>query len=179
MYHNITPNENKSLELTLSVRKFEEQLHYLTSNNYTTLFVSELEQNITISTKSVVITFDDVTENQLIYALPLLIKYNVKATFFIPFSFLGKSDLWNKGADATGEKIMTIEQLKSLDSKIIELGHHSFLHQKYSSLQLDEIQDDFDKSYKLIHDNNLAVFPSLAYPYGSYPKNGIKKQLYF
>ena len=114
MYHNISPNEENSLELTLSIQKFETQLNYLHQNNYTTLFVSDLENYSLVSKKSVVITFDDVTENQLLYALPLLKKFNMKATFFIPFSYLGKSDLWNSGADITGEKIMTIEQLKSL-----------------------------------------------------------------
>ena len=168
MYHNITPNDDLSLGLTLSTSKFEEQLDYLNKNNYTSLFVSELEQMKSISSKSVVITFDDVTKNQLLYALPLLRKYNIKATFFIPFSYIGKTDLWNNGL----EKIMTIEQLKSLDTSIIELGHHSFYHRKYSDLSEEEIETDFDKSFDLIAKNNLNVYPSLAYPYGNYPKKG-------
>lgn len=179
MYHNISPNEENSLELTLSIQKFETQLNYLHQNNYTTLFVSDLENYSLVTKKSVVITFDDVTENQLLYALPLLKKFNMKATFFIPFSYLGKSDLWNSGADATGEKIMTIEQLKSLDSENIELGHHSFFHKKYSSLSDKEIHDDFEKSFHLIAENNLNVYPALAYPYGNYPKKGSRKNEFF
>lgn len=179
MYHNISPNEENSLELTLSIQKFETQLNYLYQNNYTTLFVSDLENYSLVSKKSVVITFDDVTENQLLYALPLLKKFNMKATFFIPFFYLGKSDLWNNGVDATGEKIMTIEQLKSLDSQNIELGHHSFFHKKYSSLSDEEIHDDFEKSFHLIAENNLNVYPALAYPYGNYPKKGSRKNAFF
>ena len=175
MYHNITPNDDLSLGLTLSTSKFEEQLDYLNKNNYTSLFVSELEQMKSISSKSVVITFDDVTENQLLYALPLLIKHNVKATFFIPFAYIGKTDLWNNGS----EKIMTIDQLKSLNSSIIELGHHSFYHRKYSDISEQEIETDFDKSFDLIAKNNLNVYPSLAYPYGNYPKKGLKKDVFF
>ncbi|MEC4005366.1 polysaccharide deacetylase family protein [Flavobacterium sp. SUN052] len=179
MYHNITPNEDKSLGLTLSILKFEEQLKYLHNNNFVTLFVSQLENVKSIQKKSVVLTFDDVTENQLLFALPLLEKYNMKATFFVPFFYIGKSDLWNSGVDATGEKIMSIDQLKSLNSKSIELGHHSFFHQKYAMLNLDEIQEDFDKSHDLIIKNNLKVYPSLAYPYGNYPKKRIEKEQFF
>lgn len=175
MYHNLTPNLNLSLGLTLATEKFEDQLRYLVKNQYATYFLSELEDEITISSKSVVLTFDDVTENQLLYALPLLKKYNIKATFFIPFSFVGSTDSWNFGA----EKIMTVEQLKDLDSAFIELGHHSFYHKKYSSLSSEEIQLDFDKSFQFIVKNDLKVFPALAYPYGNYPKKGNQKVDFF
>lgn len=175
MYHNITPNEEKSLDLTLSVQKFEAQLQYLKAQKIDSFFVSEIGNTDKLSRKSVVLTFDDVTENQLLYALPLLKKYAMKATFFIPFSYIGKSDLWNEGS----EKIMTVDQLKSLDSEIIELGHHSFYHRKYTTLSIQEIQEDFDKSFELIRQNDLKVFPALAYPYGNYPKKGTQKADFF
>ncbi|WP_396137771.1 polysaccharide deacetylase family protein [Flavobacterium sp.] len=175
MYHNITLNSEESFDLTLSIQKFEDQLKFLKEHNFTSIFVSELENIDVNSTKHVVLTFDDVTQNQLLNAMPLLKKYDMKATFFIPFFYLGKEDLWNEGS----EKIMTIEELKSLDSDIIELGHHSYFHKKYSELSNEEIQDDFDKSFKFISDNNLKVYPALAYPYGNYPKKGSQKAIFF
>lgn len=175
MYHNITPNSDLSVGLTVAKSKFEEQLRYLMEQNFTSYFLSELDKSIPISRKSVVLTFDDVTESQLLYALPLLNKYKIKATFFIPFSFIGKTDSWNVGV----QKIMTIDQLKSLDSEIVELGHHSFSHRKYASLSVQEIQEDFDKSFQLISENDLKVYPILAYPYGNYPKKGSRKIEFF
>ncbi|MFM9826984.1 polysaccharide deacetylase family protein [Flavobacterium sp.] len=175
MYHNISSNLDLSRGLTLASQKFEKQLQYLVKHNFTTYFISELDNKNSISSKSVVLTFDDVTENQLLYALPLLKKYNIKATFFVPFSFIGSSDSWNLGS----EKIMTIEQLKSLDPDCVELGHHSFSHKKYSELNKNEIQDDFDKSFEFISKNDLKVFPALAYPYGNYPKKENQKKDFF
>jgi peptidoglycan/xylan/chitin deacetylase (PgdA/CDA1 family) len=53
-----------------------------------------------------VLTFDDVTENQLL-CLSFTEKYNLKATFFIPFQYIGKADLWNQG-----KKIMSVQDPK-------------------------------------------------------------------
>lgn len=179
MYHNVSDDEAKSCNLTISTEKLEQQLRYLSEHQFTSFFVSELENRTEIPSKSVVITFDDVTENQLLYALPLLKKYQMKATFFIPFSYIGQTDLWNTGADATGEKIMTVAQLQSLDSDVIELGQHSYWHKKYATLSEAEIQLDFDKSVGCIAENDLKVYPALAYPYGNYPKKGIQSEHFF
>ncbi|WP_395054508.1 polysaccharide deacetylase family protein [Flavobacterium sp.] len=179
MYHNVVTNSSLSFGLSICTEKFEEQLKYLQSKKYTSFFVSELENRTEIPQKSIVLTFDDVTENQLSNAVLLLEKYNFKATFFIPFSYIGKTDLWNKDVNYSPEKIMTIEQLKSLDSNFIELAHHSFEHKKYSELSVEEIQTDFDNSFKTISDNNLKVYAALAYPYGNYPKKGVEKANFF
>jgi peptidoglycan/xylan/chitin deacetylase (PgdA/CDA1 family) len=175
MYHNVTPNESAISDLTIHNQRFEEQLQYIIEKKYTTLFASDLVHKRPLPQKSIVITFDDVTENQLLCALPLLEKYNCKATFFVPFAYVGSTDEWNNGS----EKIMTVEQLKSLDSSIIELGHHSFAHRKYSSLSVEEIQADFDKSVAFIEQNQLNVFPSLAYPYGNFPKKDKARDSFF
>ena len=178
MYHNVSPKSNLSIGLTISVDKLEEQILFLKKKNYNFLFASQLENEQDNNSKNIVITFDDVTVNQLEFAYPILKKHNVKATFFIPFSFVGKSDLWNEGYFPKREKIMTVEQLTSLDNSIIELGHHSFFHRKYNELTAEEVQDDLDKSFEFIANNNLNVYPSLAYPYGNFPKDKVKSELF-
>lgn len=168
MYHNVVSNSKLSTGLAMSVNKLEEQFQYLAENKYETFHFSELENKTKLPSKSVVITFDDVTENQLIFAFPLLEKYNLKATFFIPFNFIGRTDL----CDSRPEKIMTLEQLKSLNPKYIELGHHSFEHIAYSTLNETEINEDFTNSYEIIRQSGLKVSPVVAYPYGNFPKRG-------
>ncbi|MGV9004586.1 polysaccharide deacetylase family protein [Flavobacterium sp.] len=169
MYHNVVSNTEVSSGLSISVANLEQQFQYLSEKKYTTFHFSELESLTTLPSKTVVITFDDVTENQLILALPLLVKYKLKATFFIPFKYIGKTDLWNNGT----KKIMTLEQLKTLNSNYIELGHHSYEHRGYASLSALEIKEDFDKCYEIIKQSGLKVSPALAYPYGNFPKKGI------
>jgi peptidoglycan/xylan/chitin deacetylase (PgdA/CDA1 family) len=170
MYHNISKSDDLSIGLTISESKLEDQFRYLAKEGFTSFNLSELESLKEIPSKSIVITFDDVTVNQLEYAVPLLKKYNLKATFFIPFQYVGQTDEWNKGS----ESIMTFEMLQSLDS-LIELGLHSYSHRKYATLSDEEINLDFDKCYKSIRENNLKVYPAIAYPYGNFPKKKPRK----
>ena len=71
------------------------------------------------------------------------------------------------------------------DQVTLEIPHRNLLetadfdHAVVGPVFRDEIQDDFDKSFKFISDNNLKVYPSLAYPYGNYPKKGSQKAIFF
>lgn len=166
MYHNVVVDETKSVDLSISVARLEAQFKFLRDNNYTTFHFKDLERLQELPSKSIILTFDDVTECQLLHAVPLLQKYQLKASFFIPFSFVGNFDYWIEGK----EKIMSVEQLKSLDSTLIELGYHSFEHKRYSALSQEELETDFVRSNNFIKDNQLDIKPVLAYPFGNYAK---------
>lgn len=85
MYHNVVQDEAQSLNLSISVSKLESQLKFLSDNNYTTFHFKDLENLNRLPSKSIIITFDDVTECQLTYAVPLLEKYKLKASFLCLF----------------------------------------------------------------------------------------------
>lgn len=173
MYHNVSKESSKSKGLTVFCDALEEQFRYLQQKGYMSYHFSELENMTLINPKSVVITFDDVTVNQLDYAVPLLQKYNLKATFFIPFGYIGGVDSWNSG----NEKIMSMKQLKALDNRV-ELGLHSFAHKRFATLTEAEINTDFSKCFEIIEKNDLKVYNALAYPYGNYPKKEPTKSVF-
>jgi peptidoglycan/xylan/chitin deacetylase (PgdA/CDA1 family) len=172
MYHNISTEKSKSFGLCISENNLEEQFRFLSDKGYKTYHFENLKTLNSIPTKSIVITFDDVTENQYLLALPLLIKYQLKATFFIPFAYIGKNDSWNDG----NEKLMSIEQLKTMQNPLFEFGYHSFSHQKYSEMGANEIEQDMQKCKDYIQRNDLKVSGALAYPFGNYPKSFKEKQ---
>ena len=129
MYHDVSLS--KSEALTISVEKLEEQLSYLVKKGYQTYHFNELmDLNKLPSEKNIVITFDDGYVSQQELVVPLLEKYKLKATFFVPLHYLGKTDEWN----TSSLPIMTSEQLNALNPKLIELAFHSFYHKKYNEL---------------------------------------------
>jgi peptidoglycan/xylan/chitin deacetylase (PgdA/CDA1 family) len=52
------------------------------------------------------------------------------------------------------EKIMSVQDLKSLSPRI-ELGLHSYAHGKYDSMSASEINEDFEKCFQIIEQNDL------------------------
>lgn len=174
MYHNVSDNLDAEKGLTISKDKLESHFKYLVNEGYTTSFFSDLNQSFNKKGKNIIITFDDVTENQFLFAYPLLKKYNLKATFFIPFFYVDKNDDWNSGK----EKIMSVSQLQSLDSSIVELGHHSYKHPKYHQISIESIEKDLDKSFEFIEENNLNVVNTIAYPYGKFPRGKSKNRAF-
>lgn len=178
MYHNVSEATTNSVGLTISIEKLEEQFKFLKDNGYTTLHFKDLQALKGPSDypdKAVIITFDDVYVNQFEYAYPLLQKYELKASFYIPFQYVGGSDDWNDGT----EPIMSVAQLQSLAPETIELGLHSYAHGNYSDMSVEDIQEDFDKCKAFIVEHNLEIHNTLAYPYGKFPRKGEEQLAFF
>ena len=170
MYHDVSPN--KSEALTISVEKLEEQFAYLADKGYKSYHFKELMDLEKLqSKKNIVITFDDGYVSQMELAIPLLEKYNLKATFFIPLNYLGKTDEWY----TSSVEIMTAEQLHSLNPMTVELAFHSFYHKKYDALSEAEIEVDTQKCFDSVSENRFPFVAALAYPYGKYPRKTSEK----
>lgn len=169
MYHSISKDTTSDLTVLLS--ELEQQFAYLKDHHYQTIFYDEIDE----SKKQVLITFDDGYVNNLDLLIPLLVQYNFKATLFIPFEFIGKKDEWWTNS----QEIMTVDQLKSLDQNYVQLGWHSYSHQSYKKLSINEIKEDLLKSKNVIEVNSLPVAPIFAYPFGNFPKDQEKQNQLF
>src|SRR5690554_8107731 len=94
MYHHVALHDSK--DLTISAEKLEAQFSYLAQKEFRTFHFRDLDKwDLSGSKRNIVITFDDAYTSQLQYAVPLLKKYNLKATFFVPLKFVGEKDSWN------------------------------------------------------------------------------------
>lgn len=178
MYHNVCKQVNDSKGLTIASDVLEAHFDYMSKNGYHTFHFSELQdfnKENQLPKKSVIITFDDVYVSQLDIAYPLLKKYNLKATFFIPFKYVDGVDSWNTNS----EKIMSAGQLKSLDESVVELGLHSFNHNNYVEMSIDQVEEDFEQCKSFIKQHQLPVNNVLAYPFGKYPRKNPEQTEFF
>jgi peptidoglycan/xylan/chitin deacetylase (PgdA/CDA1 family) len=169
MYHNIS--ENLADGLSIPVAKLEQQFLYLRNKGYQTIFFRELASLIStgqkLPRKTLVITFDDAYESFFYFAFPLMEKYNIKATVFIPVGYMGKNNLWDKG----NNPVMSPDLLKEIVKRnLAEIGLHSFLHGNYKNMSLDEMRDDLLNCINTLNFHNISFFHVFAYPYGGYPK---------
>lgn len=77
----------------MEISDFEEQMKYLSDNNYYFPSWSEVEAFIdgkgTLPAKSVIVTIDDGDQSFIDLAIPVIEKYNVKATSFVVTSWNG------------------------------------------------------------------------------------------
>jgi len=174
MYHQV--DQNESMGLIISYEKLEAQFKFLTENDYHSYHLSELMQLQKLPfKKNIVITFDDGYVNQLEYAYPLLQKYSLKATFFIPLKYIGSEDSWNSPTSP----IMDLEALKSLDPTVVELAYHSYEHKKYTDLSAEQIETDIQKAFEVVSENALPFSPYLAYPYGKFYRKDPERSQFF
>jgi peptidoglycan/xylan/chitin deacetylase (PgdA/CDA1 family) len=169
MYHKISAGSADGL--TIPSSKLEQQFDYIVKKGYQTISFAELKSRIenreSLPLKPLIITFDDAYKNFDEYSFPLLTKYKLKATLFIPVAYMGKTNIWDKGI----EPILNPERLKELSqSGIVELGLHSFIHRNYAEMTPEEMQEDIDNCINSLTSYSIPFARVLAYPYGGYPK---------
>lgn len=173
MYHHVITGEGKGL--VISAKNLEKQFKFLSESNYRSYHLRELlDLKELPKGKNIVITFDDCYLSHQDVVLPLLQKYKLKATFFAPLEFLGEKDNWN----TSQLPILSVEQLKALDPKTVELGFHSFGHLFYNNLSNLEVENDLQRSKKFVENNDLNFTPALAYPYGKFPREKAENKIF-
>lgn len=147
----------------MEVSAFEQQMKYLSDNNYYFPSWKEVEDYIdgkkTLPDKSVVVTIDDGDQTYIKYAIPIIEKYNVKATSFVVTS-------WN------GDWLPKQYRSSHMDFQ----SHSHDMHRsgangkgRFVNLSYKEALEDVTKSKNII--GNCTVF---CYPFGHYNDTAIK-----
>ncbi|MBO5555905.1 MAG: polysaccharide deacetylase family protein [Oscillospiraceae bacterium] len=156
MYHGVghgSPDAN----LFVDPVDMEAQIVYMLENGYTPIWFEDLE-HVEDYEKPVLLTFDDGWENTYYYLLPLLEKYNVKATTFIITGDVGRYP---------GNK-MDLDMVKEMDaSGLMSIQSHTVSHIELNFLTDEQQRSEYEDS-KLYIARNLGKEPYvLSYPIGA------------
>ena len=168
---NIKNEYYKNNQWVASIKVFESQIKYLHDNGYKTISINQFycwyKGNCIFDNKTVMITFDDGNLEDYYLVLPILKKYNIKATTFI----VGKRTL--KGPitfDENKRQYLTKDIIEKVKKEYPnwEFQSHSYnMHsktdeiKKVEAMTKDDIKEDFDN-------NEIFNFDYMAYPYGTY-----------
>lgn len=142
----------------MEIHDFEEQIKYLTENNYYFPTWEEVQNYVAgkscLPEHSIVLTSDDGDKSFFELAVPIIEKYNIKMTSFVITSYIGDSNY--------------LKQFSS--DKVIFQSHSSDMHRagsdgkgRFLTLSYDEAYADLTDSQSFIGD--ATVF---CYPYGHY-----------
>lgn len=168
MFHRVDDHGWKGL--TTSNSTFEETICEI-SRNYKTVSLPSLIKMIIdkqeIAPRTVVVTFDDGYRDNFVNAAPILLKYNVPATFFVTTGYVGTQKIfdWDHGSDVR-YPLMSWQEVKNLAGMGFDIGSHTVNHvdlgKASTELAKRELQDSKDK----IESEIGKPVTSFAYPFG-------------
>lgn len=173
MYHRISEGAAANL-YERSAADFEADLKFLRENNISVISFEELEGMISkgemLSGDAALITFDDGDHSWMSRAKPLLVKYEMKATFFLWVSMIGRDSYLN------WEEVSAISHFMDEDGiRPFTFGSHTMSHQFLLSMKAaiadpDEfnryLDEELGSSATEIEKYTPGEVSILALPYG-------------
>lgn len=177
MYHAVGPKEKIRAKdgkladwpksLLMDPELFENHLRYLRAQGYTIVSVEQLAHRLEKGEsvdKYVALSFDDGYKNNRDVVLPLLQKYDAKASFFVINREIGQPLFMND------------EDIKDMLKAGMELGSHTYSHNPLAKIDTKYLVWEFDTSrYWLKKNYDGYIVRTLAYPNGSYNETVISE----
>ncbi len=184
MYHSVCRNSRVHSDYLISPEKFEEDIRYLKANGYTAVFTEDVVNFVTngasLPNKSVLITLDDGFYNNLSNVLPVLKKYNFRATVSVVGSYSAEFSE-NKDKNPAYAYLAWDDISALAFSGYVEIGSHTYdMHALGTRSGCKIRKGESPEEYKLLLkedltrlqnalSENCGVVPHVfAYPFGEY-----------
>jgi peptidoglycan/xylan/chitin deacetylase (PgdA/CDA1 family) len=170
VYHSVRerlPGDSAAArQYTITPSALEGELRFLKQRGFVSVGFDELAARIRrgtpLPTPSVVISFDDGWETQYSTALPLLVKYGFKATFFIITGTIG------------GNSFMSVGQLRELLKQGMWIGCHTASHSFLGTLtRAADLRREIVASKRTLERRLGVPITTFAYPYGQCPRRAV------
>tara|TARA_X000000950_G_scaffold244152_1_gene300110 strand:- start:621 stop:1331 length:711 start_codon:yes stop_codon:yes gene_type:complete len=174
-YHSISDEQSS---ISLSTNIFEKQIIFLKKLSYETVNFDEIDPN---KKNQIILTFDDGYKDILINALPILKKYNFKATCFFVTNLIGKNNNWdNKKENYKIKELMNPDDIKKWYENGMSVQSHSHNHLDLTKLSNMEIINELEYSKKYLKEKFNIKSDVFCYPFGKVNRNvyEITKKIY-
>ncbi len=169
-YHGIA---GRSCFNCVSTELFERQLDWLRIH-YRVVplgdLVADLARNDEQQSDVAAITFDDGYANFSEFALPVLEKYALHATVFVPSAKVGSYNDWDEGSENyVRMPLLGWEELRALPEKTVEVGSHGRTHRRLDTISLAEAELEVRGSRTDLEEGIGRPVTLFAYPHGACP----------
>lgn len=112
----------------------------------------------------VVLTFDDAYRDFLSTALPLIDRFDMPATLFVPTGLVGQRAIWDTYCPE--KPLLNWDELALLPDRNITLASHGVSHRSLTSCSDRELQDELAVSFQYLAERFDNFLPVLSYPGG-------------
>lgn len=182
LYHKVCDlPPNKYRDHAVLPVSFDRHTEYLLRNKYNVIaleqFVEYKERNIKPPPKSVIITFDDGYMENYLNALPILERYNFKATFFITSDYLDSEEpfrwldwdeqLLSQFQENKADWLpLTCQMLLDISERGYSIGSHTKSHPELSQVEESVAMEELEGSKKCLEEMLAKPITSFSYPFG-------------
>lgn len=182
MYHMVSEHRPKAKfnGLRVTPERFDRQLAWLSQQGFSFYTVSELmAQWPELPAKSVAITFDDGYADNMHNALPLLTKYNAKATIYVVVDRHNRDwSTYKKAHHNSGElagelKLSDADVTQLMASGRIEIGSHTLTHCNLATTSIADKRHELLASKQALETLLASPVTSFAYPFGIYGRDDL------
>lgn len=176
MYHMVSEHRSgvKFNKLRVPPAYFEQQIQWLSEEGWHFASMSELVQASELPVKTVVLTFDDGYQDNLLNADPVLDKYNAKATLYLVEDRFDRDWSTSKKARHNSGELMREPKLSDaqlqemLASGRWELGGHTRTHANLAKLDAAQREAEIGGARSSLAERFGVAVDSFAYPFGIY-----------
>ncbi len=176
MYHAFTRARTQEFHRwTLSADRLAAHLEYLSGAGYRSVTVTELAECLRgggpgPEDRPIALTFDDAYADFHEVALPLLARYRMTGTLFVPAGHVGGSSGWMHREGEGGRPILSWTALAEVAASGIEVGAHSHTHPAMDRLAAAELAEEAARPKAELENRLGTSVTSFAYPYGRYDR---------
>ncbi len=172
MLHSVSDSFDASLsDWCVSRAAFLRLLDVLENSRYRTTHFAEIvhETDRLSFRRQIILSFDDCAKHLLDFALPELLRRNMKAVFYMPTAYIGGYNEWDVRKGAARSELMNAADLRELSRLGMEIGSHSHRHVELTTLPIKEQQREVMQSKRMLEAITGGPVYSFAYPYGAVP----------
>jgi peptidoglycan/xylan/chitin deacetylase (PgdA/CDA1 family)/GT2 family glycosyltransferase len=176
MYHALTPaHADGFTPWTLEPELFEEHLAYLSAAGYKSVTATELGRLLSSRPaaeqgKYIALTFDDAYADFGEIALPLLAKYGMTGTLFVPTAHVAGRSAWMEDEGEGDRPLLSWAGLADVAASGVEIGAHSDTHPALDQLPTRALRGEVSRPLALLEDKLGVHAGAFAYPFGRYDR---------
>lgn len=168
-YHGISESPNNQYSLSLS--EFVLQIEFL-KDNYRIISIDQLAALVVdkypLPSKIMAVSFDDGFKDFYRCAFPILKRYTIPATAFIPTGLIDSNSGLRNQTRLPEQEYLSWDQIREMSQSGIDFGSHSVSHKSLPKLSHKEIQYELTHSKARLETELKKPIKGFAFPYGTF-----------